>query len=192
MVLISSQMWSPEPENCQNRNPHISKIGKQLQVCPTNNRRRSDHISEPRAKFDENRWRIVDVIPNRIQILNLHISKNPISISGFIHHWIQSRHCWILSICAIWCWSVEKCGHHSLKTAKMGISTLRISSLVAALICRMFNEERSGCGMLRCCVQNLRLYLLTYLLTLYLLTHLLTYSTYFYLLYLHCLLTLLT
>ena len=55
LVLISSQMWSPEPENCQNRDTHISKIGKQLPVCPTNNRRRSDHISEPHAKFDENR-----------------------------------------------------------------------------------------------------------------------------------------
>ena len=48
---------------------------------------------------------------------------NPISISGFIHHWIQSRHCRILSMCAIWCWSVEKCGHQSLKTAKIGIRT---------------------------------------------------------------------
>jgi len=30
-------MWLPEPENCQNRNPHISKIGKLLPVCLTNN-----------------------------------------------------------------------------------------------------------------------------------------------------------
>ena len=37
--------------------------------------RRIDHISEPHAKFGENRWRIVDVITNRIQIRNLHISK---------------------------------------------------------------------------------------------------------------------
>ena len=42
------------------------------------------------------------------------------------------------------------------------ISTLRISSLVGALIFGMFNEERSGCGMLRCYVQNLLLYLLTF------------------------------
>jgi len=61
--------------NCQNRNPHISKIGKLLPVCVTNNRRRIDHISEPHAKFGKYRWRIVDVIPNRIQIWNLHISK---------------------------------------------------------------------------------------------------------------------
>ena len=75
LVLICWQMWSPEPENCQNRNPHISKIGKLLSVCLGNNRRRIDHISEPHAKFGENRWRILDVIPNRIQIRNLHISK---------------------------------------------------------------------------------------------------------------------
>jgi len=35
--------------------PHISKIGKLLPVCLTNNRRRSDHISEPHEKFGENR-----------------------------------------------------------------------------------------------------------------------------------------
>jgi len=40
----------------------------------------------------------------------------------------------------------------------------------------MYNEERSGSGMLRCCVEKLLLYLLTYF-------------TYFYLLYLRCLLT---
>jgi len=33
-------MWSPEPENCRNRNPHSSKIGKLLPVCLTDNRRR--------------------------------------------------------------------------------------------------------------------------------------------------------
>jgi len=33
---------------------------------------------------------------------------------------------------------------------------------VGALICGMYNEERSGCGMLRCCVENLLRYLLTY------------------------------
>jgi len=44
-------MWSPEPENCQNRNPHTSKIGKLLPVCLTNSSGRSDHISEPHAKF---------------------------------------------------------------------------------------------------------------------------------------------
>jgi len=53
----------------------MSKIAKLLPVCVTNNRRRIDHISEPHAKFGENRRRIVDVIPNRIQIRNLHISK---------------------------------------------------------------------------------------------------------------------
>ena len=42
-------------ENCQNRNPHISKIGKLFPVCPTNNMRRKDHICEPHAKFGENR-----------------------------------------------------------------------------------------------------------------------------------------
>ena len=51
LVLISSQMWSWEPENCQNRNP--PKIGKLLPVCVTNNRRRNDHISDPHAKFGE-------------------------------------------------------------------------------------------------------------------------------------------
>jgi len=34
-----------EPENCRNRNPHTTKIGKLLPVCLTNNRRRSDQIS---------------------------------------------------------------------------------------------------------------------------------------------------
>jgi len=47
-------MWSPEPENCLNRNTHISEIGKLLPVCLTINRRWSDHISEPHAKFGEN------------------------------------------------------------------------------------------------------------------------------------------
>ena len=27
LVLICWKMWSPEPENCRNRNPHASKIG---------------------------------------------------------------------------------------------------------------------------------------------------------------------
>ena len=49
------KMWSPQRENCQNRNPHTSKIRKLLPVCFTNNRRRSGHISEPHAKFRENR-----------------------------------------------------------------------------------------------------------------------------------------
>jgi len=49
------KMWLPEPENCQNRNPHTSKIGKLLPVFLTNNRRRCDHISEPHAKFGETR-----------------------------------------------------------------------------------------------------------------------------------------
>jgi len=30
---------------------------------------------------------------------------------------------WVLSVCAIWCWSVEKCGQQSLKTAKIRIRT---------------------------------------------------------------------
>ena len=55
LVLICWKMWSPEPENCQNRNPHTSKIGKLLPVCLTNNRWRCDHISELHAKFCENR-----------------------------------------------------------------------------------------------------------------------------------------
>jgi len=70
LVLMCWKMWSPEPENCRNRNPHTSKIGKLLPVCLTNSRR-SDHISEPHTKFGENRWRIVDVIPNLIQTRNL-------------------------------------------------------------------------------------------------------------------------
>jgi len=45
-----------------------------------------------------------------------------------------------------------------------------MSNLVGALICGIFHEKRSGCGMIRCCVQNLLIYILTYLLALYLLT----------------------
>ena len=45
LMLISSQMCSPEAENCRNQNPHTSKIGKLLPVCVTN-RRRCD-ISDP-------------------------------------------------------------------------------------------------------------------------------------------------
>jgi len=30
------KMWSAETENCQNQNPHTSKIGKLLPVCLTN------------------------------------------------------------------------------------------------------------------------------------------------------------
>jgi len=55
LVLICWKMWSPEPEKCQNRNPHTSKIGELLPVCVYSNRRRSDHICEPHAKFGENR-----------------------------------------------------------------------------------------------------------------------------------------
>jgi len=40
---------------------HVSP-GKLFPVCLPNNKRRSDHISEPHAKFRENRQRIVDVI----------------------------------------------------------------------------------------------------------------------------------
>ena len=54
LVLICWQMWSPEPDNCRNWNMHTSKIGKLLLVCLTNNRPRSDLISEPHAKFGEN------------------------------------------------------------------------------------------------------------------------------------------
>ena len=50
-------------------------------------------------------------------------SLNLISIFGFIHHWIQSRHCWILPVHGIWCWFVQKCAHQSMKTAKMKIRT---------------------------------------------------------------------
>jgi len=35
LLLICWKMWSPEPENCQNRHPRISKIGKLLPVCLT-------------------------------------------------------------------------------------------------------------------------------------------------------------
>jgi len=74
LLLISGKSCSPKPENCRNQNPHTSKISKLLPVCVTN-RRRCDDIREPLAKFDENRQRIVEVIPNRNQIRNLHISK---------------------------------------------------------------------------------------------------------------------
>jgi len=49
-------MWSPEPENCGNRNPHTSKIGKLLPVFLTNNRRGNDDISVPHAIFGANRY----------------------------------------------------------------------------------------------------------------------------------------
>jgi len=79
------------------RKPHISKL---LPVCLTNNRHRSNHISEPHAKFGENRQRIVDIMPNQNQILNLHISKIrflfPVSFAIE-----QSQHCWILSVYGI-------------------------------------------------------------------------------------------
>jgi len=55
LLLICWKMWSTEPENCQIRNPHTSKIGKLLPVCLSNNRCRRDHICEPHAKFGENR-----------------------------------------------------------------------------------------------------------------------------------------
>jgi len=41
----------------------------------------------------------------------------------WFHHWIQRRHCQILSVHGIWCCSVEKCAHQSLKTAEIGICT---------------------------------------------------------------------
>ena len=47
-------MWSPEPENCRNRNSYNSKIGKLLPICLTNNKRRRDYISEPCAKLGKN------------------------------------------------------------------------------------------------------------------------------------------
>ena len=130
-------MWSPETENCQNRNQHISKIGKLLPVCPTNNRRRSDHISEPHAKFGENRWRIVDVILNRIQIRNLHISKIrflfPVSFT--IEYKVGIAEFYLFMGFAAK-WSVEKCGHQSLKTAKIGIR----SSLKSANYFRFISQ----------------------------------------------------
>jgi len=49
--------------------------------------------------------------------------KSNFYFSGFIHHWIQSHHCWILSVYGIWCWSVEKCDDQSLKTAEIWICT---------------------------------------------------------------------
>jgi len=54
LVMICWKMWSAKPENCRNRNLHTSKIVKLFPVYLTNNRRRSDHISEPHAKFGEN------------------------------------------------------------------------------------------------------------------------------------------
>jgi len=44
-------------------------------VCLINNRHRCHHTSEPHAKFGQNQQRIVDVIPIRNQIRNLHIPK---------------------------------------------------------------------------------------------------------------------
>jgi len=68
----------------------------------SNSGRRSDHISEPHARFVENRQRIVGVIipqcTNRNQNCNLHITNNMICISGLIYHWVQSRHCLILTL----------------------------------------------------------------------------------------------
>jgi len=52
---IREKTWQPLSKTCQNRHSHISKIGSLLPVCLTNNRRRSDQISEPHAKFGENR-----------------------------------------------------------------------------------------------------------------------------------------
>jgi len=51
LVLICWKMWSPEPEKCRNLNPHTSKIVKLLPVCLTNNRCRSNHISERMQNF---------------------------------------------------------------------------------------------------------------------------------------------
>ena len=188
-------------------NPHMSRISKLIPVCLTNNRRRSDHISEPHAKFGEHRRRIVDVIPNQIQIRNLRISKiwflfpvslsieykvgtgefylymgfaadllkmwspetencknrnphikhncvlsksglsnaltetgictslNVISIYGFIHHWIQTGHCWILSAYEIWCWYVEKmCSPEPKKCQNPNPHTSKISKLLPVCV----------------------------------------------------------
>jgi len=74
------KMWSREPENYRNRNPHTSKIRKLLPVSLTNNQRRSDRICERHAKFGENWQRIVVVIvpqyTNQNRNWNLHIPKN--------------------------------------------------------------------------------------------------------------------
>jgi len=122
LVLICWKMWRPEPENCWNPNPHTHKIGKLQPVCLTKNRRRRDHIYEPHAKFGENRWRIVDVIPNRIQVrlcaslksdfyFRFHSPLNTKSaLPNFICTWDLLLICW-------------KCGHQSLKTAKIRIRT---------------------------------------------------------------------
>ena len=66
----------------------------------------------------------------RTRVYPMHWSKpefahhwNPISISGFIHHCIQSRHCWISSVRGIWYWPVEKCGDQSRKAAKIRFCT---------------------------------------------------------------------
>jgi len=53
LALTCWKMRSPESENCPNQNPHTSKIAKLLPVCLTNDRRRSDQISELHAKFRE-------------------------------------------------------------------------------------------------------------------------------------------
>jgi len=122
LVLIYWKMWS-QPENCQNRNPHISKIGKLLPVYLTNNRHRSDHISEPHAKFGENRWRTVDVMPNRIQIRNLHISKIrflfPVSFTTEYKVGIAEFYLYMGFGADL----LKKCGHQSLKSAKIWIRT---------------------------------------------------------------------
>jgi len=76
LVLICWKTWSPEPEKCRNRNPHIFKIGKLLLVCLTNNSRRSDHIFEPHEKFGEN-WGVYIPIFGKISV--------KISVTGVLY-----------------------------------------------------------------------------------------------------------
>ena len=149
LVLICWKMWWPEPESCWNPNPHT--IGKLLPVCLTNNRSPIDHISERHAKFGENRWRIVDLIPNWIQIRNLHISKIrflfPVSFT--IEYKVAIAE--FLSVFATWCWSLEKCGLQSLKTAKIGIHTPLKSAKYFRFLSQTIGDEATT--FLRC-MQN--------------------------------------
>ena len=129
-ILFVHGIWWWSVEKCGQQslktskiwNPQISEIGKLLPVCLTKNRRPSDHISEPRAKFGENRQRIVDIIPNRNQMRYSHISKSDFyfrfhsslnsksALPSFICTWNLVLICWQM-------WSPD------LKTAVIGIRT---------------------------------------------------------------------
>ena len=65
---------------------------------------------------------------------------NPISIYGFIHHCIQSRHCWILSVRGMSCWSVEKCGDQSLKADHYFRSVCWFVCLSVCLFVQSFSQ----------------------------------------------------